>query len=300
LELLERKNSLSIKRKCELLHLNRSGLYYEKKPITEQDVELMNEIRDIYTECPFYGYRKIRAVLIMRGYKINHKKVQRLMHSIGLRAICPKRITTTPNKSNMVYPYLLNDIDIIQPNQAWQIDITYIKIRSGFVYLVCLIDVYSRRIMGWNISIFLDTASCIQALEMALLSAKPDIINSDQGCQFTSDNWCHLLMLNDIKISMDGKGRWADNMYIERLWRTIKYELVYLHRFETVQDARVAIGNYINFYNTRRPHQALRYNVPDNVYKEFENMISTGKKLDIAIPFLRAVSDSQILSQKLS
>jgi putative transposase len=298
--LLKRENCLSVKCKCELLHLNRSGLYYKKKPITSQDVELMNEILDIYTEHSFYGYRKIRVILMWRGYKVNRKRVQRLMQLIGLRAVCPKKKTTIRDKNHSVYPYLLKDITIRHPNQVWQVDITYVKIRSGFIYLICLIDVYSRRIMGWNISIFLDTLACENALENALLKATPEIINSDQGCQFTSDSWCNILKCNGIKISMDGKGRWADNIYIERLWRTIKYELVYMHRFETVDDARIAIANYIEFYNIRRPHQALGYSVPDKVYKEFKHVTNKAERLDIVLPLLGIMNDSQILSEKLS
>lgn len=285
MELLEQKNSLSVKRKCELLHLNRSGLYYKKKSVTDQDTVLMNEIRNIYTEHPFFGYRKIHAILIQCEHKVNRKKVQRLMRLIGLQAIYPKKRTTIRDKNHTIYPYLLSNIAIIRPNQAWQVDITYIKIRGGFIYLICLIDIYSRRIMGWNLSIFLDTTACECALQNALLEAIPEIINSDQGCQFTSDSWCNMLMRNGIKISMDGKGRWADNIYIERLWRTIKYELVYLHRFETVHDARKAIAKYIEFYNTIRPHQSLEYRVPDQVYREFEHVKNVDKKLEIALAF---------------
>jgi len=199
-----------------------------------------------------------------------------------------------------VYPYLLKELAIKRPNQVWQIDITYIKIRTGFVYLICLIDVYSRRIMGWHVSIFLDEEACEQALDMALKDASADIINSDQGCQFTSDNWVNKLVRCNIKISMDGKGRWADNVYVERLWRTIKYELVYLHRFETVSDARQAIERYVEFYNTQRPHQALKYKVPDEVYKEFEHVKDNDKKVDVIVPLLGSNNNSQIFCEKLS
>lgn len=301
MQLLERNNSLSVKRKCELLYLNRSGLYYEKKLSASDDVELINEIRDIYTRWPFFGYRKIRVILASRGYNVNHKKVQRLMQLIGIKAIYPKKRSTIRDKSHTVYPYLLNDVDIIRPNQVWQVDITYIKMRTGFVYLVCLIDIYSRRIMGWSISTFLETLACEYALENALLNSKPEIINSDQGCQFTSNSWCNKLTCNGIKISMDGKGRWADNIYVERLWRTIKYELVYLYRFETVDKARKAIENYIVFYNTIRPHQSLGYQVPDEVYREFENVTNRDEgRLDCRISMLRAMKDSQIFGEKLS
>jgi len=260
----------------------------------------MNEIREIYTEKPFYGYRKIRADLTRKGHVINRKKVQRLMRAMALKSVCPKKNTTVRNKAHAVYPYLIRNLDIVHPNQVWQVDITYIKIRAGFIYLVCLIDVYSRKIMGWHISTFLDTGSCIRALEIALLEAVPEIINSDQGCQFTSDIWCKKLIASNIKISMDGKGRWADNVYIERLWRTIKYELVYLYRFETVSNARSTIANYIEFYNTDRPHQSLQYKTPDEVYKEFENVKNRKKKLDLQPSLFRKSKVCQIFDEKLS
>jgi len=299
-ELIEDNKQISIKRKCELLSINRSGLYYEKKVVTDNNVTLLNEIHDIYYEWPFYGYRKIRAVLILRGHKVNRKKVQRLMQLLKLKTICPAKKTTVRDSKQAVYPYLLKDLVINRPNQVWQVDITYIKIRTGFIYLICLIDVYSRRIMGWYISIFLDTNACEQALDMALSYALPEIVNSDQGCQFTSETWINKLAQCNIKISMDGKGRWADNVYIERLWRTIKYELVYLHRFETVCDARIAIESYVEFYNTQRPHQALDYNVPDNVYKEFENVTHVDKEVDIIYPFVGAQNNTQNSCEKLS
>lgn len=300
MELLEHEEQISIKRKCELLSINRSSLYYEKKIVTNDDVALMNEIHDIYCEYPFYGYRKIRAVLVSRGYKVNRKKVQRLMQLLQLKAICPAKKTTVRDSKQAVYPYLLKNLTITRPNQVWQIDITYIKIRTGFVYLICLIDVYSRRIMGWQISIFLDTDACEQALDMALEDASPEIINSDQGCQFTSESWGNKLAGRSIKISMDGKGRWADNVFVERLWRTVKYELVYLHRFETVSDLRNAIASYVKFYNTQRPHQALKYKVPDEIYKEFEYVKGIDKKVDVIVPVLGVNNISQILCENLS
>ena len=300
MELLEHEEQLSIKLKCDLLSINRSGLYYEKKTVTHDDVSLMNEIQDIYGEWPFYGYRKIRAVLAMRGHPVNRKKVQRLMQLMEIKAVHPPKKTTIRDNKQAVFPYLLKDFEIKSPNQVWQVDITYIKIRTGFIYLVCLIDVYSRRIMGWCVSIFLDTLSCEQALTMALKNAIPDIINTDQGCQFTSESWINMLVQHNIRISMDGKGRWADNVYIERLWRTIKYELVYLYRFETVSDARNAIESYIGFYNTQRPHQALGYKTPAAVYKEFEYVTHTDKKLDITTPHLGPTNNSQIFWEKLS
>lgn len=260
----------------------------------------MNEIREIYTEKPFYGYRKICADLARKGRVVNRKKIQRLMQAMELKAVYPKKNTTVCNKAHAVHPYLLKNLDIVYPNQVWQVDITYIKTKAGFIYLICLIDIYSRKIMGWNVSTFLDTSSCISALEMALIEACPEMINSDQGCQFTSDIWCKRLVASGIKISMDGKGRWADNIYIERLWRSVKYELVYLYRFETVSDARNAIANYIEFYNTDRPHQSLRYKTPNKIYREFENAKNLEKQVDLLTPPFRGVQVCQISSEKLS
>ena len=284
--IINNKKRISVRRKCQLLKLNRSGLYCKSKGIvTGDDVELMNEIRDIYMKHTFYGYRKIHATLLQNAHQHNRKKTQRLMQLAGLKAVCPyKKQKRLKNAMHKVYPYLLKDLVINRPNQVWQVDITYIKIKGGFVYLVCLIDVYSRRIMGWNLSPFLDTDSCIQSLNNAMLQAKPEILNSDQGCQFKSEAWCKLLILKNIQISMDGKGRWADNVYIERLWRTIKYELIYLHQFENIDELRNAISKYVLFYNSSRPHQALRYRTPDQVYKDFEHVINKAKIVEHQLP----------------
>ena len=237
--------------------------------VPEEDISLMNEIREIYTRYPFYGYRRIHATLQQMGYSHNRKRTERLMHIAGLKAIYPRKKTTVRNKAHAIFPYLLRDLKIERPNQVWDIDITYIKIRNGFVYLVCLIDVYSRMIMGWAISISLDTNVCLMALENALHKYIPEIINSDQGCQFTSHEWVDKLTNKKILISMDGKGRWADNIYIERFWRSAKYEVAYLQSFETVAQARVAFARYIEFYNMLRPHQALGYKTPEQAFKDW-------------------------------
>jgi len=271
LEQIKQDDKVSKQRKCQLLEVNRSRLYYKKKPISEHDIEIMNEMRDIYIQYPFFGYRKIHAILGRNGYKHNIKKTERLASLANLKAIYPKKKTTIRDKSHSVFPYLLKNMDIIRPNQAWQIDITYIKIRFGFVYLVCLIDIFSRRIMGWCLSPFLDTNSCIDALDSALNYAKPEIINSDQGCQFTSHIWHNKLSNHQIQISMDGKGRWADNIYIERLWRSIKYEMIYLNRFDTVLETKTALESYVAFYNDKRPHQALNYYTPNEIYYKLKN-----------------------------
>lgn len=260
----------------------------------------MNEMRDIYNQYPFFGYRKLHAMLLRNGHVHNLKRTERLAKLAGLRAIYPQQKTTLRNKDHAVYPYLLKGMDIVRVNQVWQVDITYIRIRGGFVYLVCLIDVFSRKVMGFALSTFLDTESCLSALENALLYANPEIINSDQGCQFTSNQWTNRLKVYEIKISMDGKGRWADNVFIERLWRSLKYELVYLYRFETVEEARSAIAKYIVFYNTQRPHQAHSYKTPDQIFYgvNYEQSIELGQ--DRANLFLGSQRDSQILKHILS
>ena len=258
---------VDIKKQCELLSVPRSSIYYQPKMAENNDALVLNEIREIYQKNPFFGYRKIHVELAKIGHSMNLKKVQRLLTLAGIRAIYPTKKTTIKNPDHAVYPYLLRDLKISFPNQVWQTDITYIKMRHGFVYLVALIDVFSRKIMGWSLSPFLDTGSCLKALSMALRNGKPEIINSDQGCQFTSAKWIGALKLADIAISMDGKGRWVDNVFVERLWRSIKYEAVFLHSFDTVSYASNIISAYIDFYNNQRPHQALNYHTPNDIYE---------------------------------
>jgi putative transposase len=267
MKMLERDSAeLSIRRQCELLGINRGRLHYKPEPIDMKDVEIMNEIRNIYEEAPFFGYRRVHYSLRRGGYEHNIKKTHRLMRLTGLRAIYPGRETTIVNAQHKKYPYLLRDMKIVRPNQVWQVDITYIKILKGFGYLVCLIDIFTRRIMGWAFSPFLEAQVCLEALENALQQGTADIINSDQGCQFTCRDWIDALTNNNVQISMDGKGRWADNIYVERLWRSIKYEAVYLHSFDDMHTAKNGLAHYINFYNAKRPHQSLNYQTPDEVY----------------------------------
>jgi len=229
----------------------------------------MNEIIDIYEKHPFLGYRKIHVYLKKAGFNHNIKKTQRIMQYAGIKAIYPEKKTTFANKQSHIYPYLLKNIKIEKPNQVWQTDITYIKIKTGYAYLTCIIDVFSRKIMGWNLSPFLDVESCIVAFDMSVKNGIPEILNTDQGSQFTSNIWIEKVTSFSIKISMDGKGRWADNIYIERLWRTIKYESVYLNSFESLTEARNVIEKYIEFYNTERVHQALKYKTPCYIYQKF-------------------------------
>lgn len=256
-----------------MLNVNRSTLYYVKQDRGDDEALLMNEIHDIYAEWIFYGYRKIHVELLKRGYKHNQKKTKRIMRLMGLKAVYPKKKTTFFAKGSLIHPYLLKGLKIERANQVWQVDITYIKIRGGFIYLVSLIDVYSRKIMGWCLSQFLDTKACLEALIRAIKYGIPEIINSDQGCQFTSEEWVATVKSIGSKISMDGKGRWADNIYIERFWRSLKYEIVYMYSFDTIAQAHVAIEKYIKFYNEQRPHQSLNYKVPDYVYHQSLNEV---------------------------
>ena len=241
-------------------------MYYKPKIQESDDAIIINELREIYQETPSYGYRRMTVALRERGFLVNHKKVFFLQTIAGIQAIYPQKKTTIRNQAHKIFPYLLRDLIIDRPNQVWQVDITYIKIRGGLVYLVCLIDVFSRKIMGWRLSTSLDTASCLGAFNDALQNGVPEIVNSDQGCQFTSEAWVAAVQQHGIKISMDGKGRWADNVYIERLWRTIKYEMVHLHSFDTVAQIRSELVRYITFYNTRRYHSKLNYQTPDAIF----------------------------------
>lgn len=226
----------------------------------------MNEIHEIWMRTPFYGYRRITEELKRQGYCVNRKRVQRLMKMMNLEAIYPKPRTHSGDRRQEKYPYLLNGLAIQQPNQVWATDITYIPMQRGFVYLVALIDLYSRYIVAWNLSISLEVEFCIAMLEFALADAKPDILNSDQGCQFTSEVWTGLLKKNEIQISMDGKGRCIDNIFIERFWRSLKQEEIYINPPDSVHEARQNLDHYMEFYNHRRVHQSLDYRTPAELY----------------------------------
>lgn len=257
---------LSLRRQCELLQVNRSTVYYKTTKIDLDDVDLMNEISEIWERYPFYGYRRIAKELQFKGHKINRKRVQRLMRLAGIQAIYPGPNTSRRNKLHAVHPYLLRDLEIIRPNQAWMVDITYLRLNGGFMYLVALIDVHSRYIVSWSLSNTMDTGFCLEALKKGLLYAQPEIINSDQGSQFTSEDWVDYLNEWNINISMTGKGRCLDNVYIERFWRSFKREKFYLNEFNKVKELRAAIEEYVEFYNHRRWHQSLNYKTPAEVY----------------------------------
>ena len=226
----------------------------------------MNLIDRQYLVTPFYGARKIAAWLKSQGYIVNRKRVRRLMRQMGLKAIYRRPKTSKPGPGHKIYPYLLGGVNITRPNQVWAADITYIPMARGFLYLVAIIDWYSRYVLSWRLSNTLDAGFCIEALEEALRKGKPEIFNTDQGAQFTSEAFTGILKEHGVKISMDGKGSYNDNLFIERLWRTVKYEEVYLRAYQDGREARISLGKYFPFYNTERPHQALGYRTPAEVF----------------------------------
>ena len=261
-----RHPSLSVVRQCTLLGISRSGLYYQPKGISEEDLTVMKLIDHQYLATPFYGSRKIAAWLKSQGHYVNRKRVRRLMQLMGLKAIYRHPRTSKPALGHKFYPYLLSGIKIIRPKQVWAADITYIPMSRGFLYLVAIIDVYSRYVLSWRLSNTLDACFCVDALQEALKKGKPEIFNTDQGAQFTSEAFTSLLKQHGVRISMDGKGSYNDNLFIERLWRSAKYEEVYLKAYQDGKEARVGIGDYFRFYNTERPHQALGYLTPAEVF----------------------------------
>ncbi len=259
---------VSIRRQCELLNLSRSGLYYEPVPTDAEELALMRRIDEVHLEHPFYGSRKISHQLRAEGCTANRKRVQRLMRLMGLEALVPKPKTSEPHPEHVVYPYLLRGLKISRPDQVWATDITYIPMKAGFVYLVAIMDWYSRHVLSWRVSNTLDTNFCVDALEEALRRfGRPEIFNTDQGSQFTAEAFTKVLRDRGVAVSMDGKGRCLDNIFVERLWRSVKYEEVYLHAYDDALDARQSIGRYLDFYNERRPHQALGYQTPGAFYR---------------------------------
>ncbi|EKT4488447.1 IS3-like element ISVpa4 family transposase [Vibrio cholerae] len=264
---LVKSTPLPIKRQCELLNIARSTAYYQPIGLSAEEITLRRMIDEIHLQYPFMGSRRIRTELAKNGHSVNRKRVVRLMRDMGIGAIYPKPKTTLANKAHKVYPYLLRDIEVTYPNQAWAIDITYIPMAKGFLYLVAIIDWYSRKVLAWRLSNTMDTSFCIEALEEALKHyGPPDIFNSDQGSQFTSTEFTQKLIEHNVRISMDGKGRWVDNVFIERLWRSLKYEEVYLKAYTTPREAELEIGNYMVFYNEERNHQGLNNLTPDEAY----------------------------------
>jgi len=264
--LIDKLNSeLSISHQAELIGISRSSIYYEPV-VDEYDLLLKRLIDEQYTLTPFYGSRRMKVILRQNGHEVNRKHVQRLMREMGIEAIYPKPNLSLAHPEHKIYPYLLRDVSIDRKDQVWAADITYIPLSRGFMYLVAIMDWWSRYVLSWKMSTSLDTSFCLEALEKALQFGKPEIFNTDQGSQFTSSAFTGLLNDNGILISMDGRGRAMDNIFTERLWRSLKYEEIYLRDYQCVSEGRQGIDHYFKFYNHERPHQSLNYQTPEEVY----------------------------------
>ena len=258
---------LSIRKQARVLGVSRSSVYYRSRPVSEADLALMRQIDELHLDYPFAGSRMLRDLLAQRGVQAGRRHLRTLMRRMAIEAIYRRPNTSKPAPGNKIYPYLLRGQSIDRPNQVWAMDISYIPMARGFVYLGAVIDWFSRRVLSWKLSITMDVSFCIEALEEALNShGRPEIFNTDQGSQFTSVAFTDRLKQESINISMDGKGRWRDNVFVERFWRSLKYEEVYLHAYESVAEARNGIGCYIGFYNQIRPHSSLKAKTPDQVY----------------------------------
>jgi putative transposase len=261
------EHGLSLTRQAELLDLSRASLYYTPVQTCETDLKLMRRIDELHLQWPFLGSRMLRDMLRLEGISIGRKHVATLMRKMGIEAIYRRANTSRRHPRNAIYPYLLRKLQIDRPNQVWATDVTYIPMERGFVYLVAVLDWFSRRVLGWRISNSMTADFCVEALEEAIARyGAPDIFNTDQGSQFTAASFIGVLQKNKIQISMDGRGAWRDNVFVERLWKSVKYEEVYLHAYDSVAAAKSGIGKYFNFYNTRRPHTSLDRQTPDTVY----------------------------------
>jgi putative transposase len=265
--MIDPEHDLPIQKQAKVLEISRSTVYYEPRPISDEDLWLMRRIDELYLSYPFAGSRMLRDLLWQQGFEVGRRHIRTLMRKMRIEAIYRKPNTSKPAPGHRIYPYLLSGLAITRPNQVWAMDITYIPMARGFIYLAAVVDWCTRRVISWRLSITMETNFCIEALEEALASnEKPEIFNTDQGSQFTSEAFTGLLKKHGIRISMDGKGRWRDNVFVERVWKSIKYEEVYLHAYETVAEARNSIGKYLEFYNSVRPHSSLDGFTPDQVY----------------------------------
>ncbi len=265
--LIDKKHKeLSVRRQCDLLGVSRSKLYYQPTGESEFNQELMRRLDEQYTRTPFYGVCRMTAYLCREGYEVGEKRVRRLLRKMGLEAVYPKPNLSKQHLDHKIYPNLLRGLEITQPNQVWSTDITYIRLDKGFVYLVAIIDWYSRYVLGWALSTTLEADFCIETLEGVLENASCEIFNTDQGSQFTTNRFTRVLIAKGIKVSMDGRGRALDNIFVERLWRSVKYEKVYLCDFQSVAEARDGLEEYFEFYNNERLHQSLDYNTPKEVH----------------------------------
>jgi len=257
---------ISVRRQCELIGLNRSTAYHQPAGESKYNLQLMRLIDEQYTKTPFYGWPRMTAYLRRQGYKVNHKRVQRLMQLMGLEAIYPKPRTSKPAPGHKIFPYLLRGLTITRPNQVWSSDITYIPMARGFMYLTAVIDWYSRYVLAWQLSNTLDGQFCLDVLRQALQQGRPDIFNTDQGAQFTAHAFTDTVLAAGARVSMDSRGRALDNIVIERLWRSVKYERIYLMSYATGSDLQAGLVDYFDFYNTERPHQSLEYRTPKEVH----------------------------------
>ena len=265
--MIERGHELALTRQAKLLKLSRSSVYYRPRPVSPADLAIMRRIDELHLEYPFAGSRMLRDLLRGEGVETGRQRVARMMKRMGIEALYRRPNTSKPAPGHKIYPYLLRGLAVARPNQVWAMDITYIPMARGFVYLAVVLDWFSHRVLSWRLSITMEAAFCVETLEDALARhSKPDIFNTDQGSQFTGSAFIGVLADNDIAISMDGKGAWRDNVFVERLWRSVKYEEVYLRAYDSVSEARSSIGRYLDFYNGRRPHSSLDGTTPDQAY----------------------------------
>jgi putative transposase len=265
--MIDRGHDLPLRRQVELLKLSRSSVYYEPRPVPAAELSIMRQIDELHLNYPFAGSRMLRDLLRADGVEIGRDKVTTLMRRMGIEAIYRRPNTSEPAPGYKVYPYLLRGLGIDRPNQVWAMDITYIPMARGFVYLAAVVDWSTRRVLAWRLSITMEVEFCIEAVEEALAQhGKPEIFNTDQGSQFTSSAFTGLLLENEVAISMDGRGSWRDNVFVERLWRSVKYEEVYLRAYDSVAEARASLGRYLAFYNSKRPHSSLDARTPDQAY----------------------------------
>ena len=273
------QQQISIQRQCELLGINRTSVYYRERPESIEDIELMRLIDAQYTETPFYGYRRMTVYLQNLGFQVNHKRVSKLMRKLGLEAIYPKPNLSKSNKEHFRFPYLLKGMKIEYSNEVWATDITYIRLKGGFIYLLAIMDWHSRFVIDFVVSNTLESSVFIETLKRSLEKGKPKIFNSDQGSQFTAIEWLKVLEENGVQISMDGRGRCFDNIFVERLWRTVKQEEVYLKEYADVWEADESLRKYFYFYNYERPHQTLNYQTPFEIYqKDLKIKVNKGAK----------------------
>ena len=265
--MIDPEHDLPITQQAEILQISRSAVYYQPRPVSAEDLWLMRQIDELHLNYPFAGSRMLRDLLWQQGLVVGRRHIKTLMRRMGVEAIYRRPNTSKPAPGHRIYPYLLRGLAITRPNQVWAMDITYIPMARGFIYLAAVVDWFSRRVLAWKLSVTMEALFCIEALEEALsMNEKPEMFNTDQGSQFTSEAFTERLKKEGISISMDGKGRWRDNVFVERIWKSIKYEEVYLHAYESVQQARESIGCYLKFYNSVRPHSSLGAFTPDQVY----------------------------------